>query len=257
MRVPPLLTSNSSSQQQVDSTLWKNAGNEVAHTHATLRLIGSRVCCPLTEDHSDWLRRKRKKKGQLINLRIFVMICLSVYVRDVIQELKQRLFLSGAHKPEVVFFAFFGTGFAQIWEQIVSVNVKTRRYTNLVVSNHTKRKKASVSVDVRRSKKSLLKLPLYPLVPSKENGVHFCVACVASVSMRFRSKERGTRVKDRVKNDETKRAGRGWGRKVILPFPLPLLSFFWLSISRTAKTENPVPRSFFAPKPNGNACYAS
>ena len=27
-------------------------------------------------------------------------------------------------------------------------------------------------------------------------------------------------------------------------------------ISRAAKTENPVPRSFFAPKPNGNACYA-
>ena len=39
--------------------------------------------------------------------------------------------------------------------------------------------------------------------------------------LRFRSKERGTRVKDRA-----------------------------------AKTENPVPRSFFAPKPNGNACYA-
>ena len=28
-------------------------------------------------------------------------------------------------------------------------------------------------------------------------------------------------------------------------------------ISRAAKTENPVPRSFIAPKPNGNACYAS
>ena len=41
------------------------------------------------------------------------------------------------------------------------------------------------------------------------------LACVASVSVRFRSKERGTRV-----------------------------------------TENPLPRSLFAPKPNGNACYA-
>ena len=28
------------------------------------------------------------------------------------------------------------------------------------------------------------------------------------------------------------------------------------SISRMAKTENHVPRSFFAPKPCGNACYA-
>ena len=27
-------------------------------------------------------------------------------------------------------------------------------------------------------------------------------------------------------------------------------------ISRAIKTENPDPRSFFAPKPNGNACYA-
>ena len=27
-------------------------------------------------------------------------------------------------------------------------------------------------------------------------------------------------------------------------------------ISRAVKTENPFPRSIFAPKPNGNACYA-
>ena len=35
------------------------------------------------------------------------------------------------------------------------------------------------------------------------------------------------------------------------------LSFFGSRfISRAAETENPVPRSFFAPKPNGNVCYA-
>ena len=39
------------------------------------------------------------------------------------------------------------------------------------------------------------------------------IACVASVSLRFRSKERGTRVKDRAKNGTSKRAERGWGRK--------------------------------------------
>ena len=39
------------------------------------------------------------------------------------------------------------------------------------------------------------------------------VACVASVSVRFRSKERGTRVKDLATNGASKRAGRGWGRK--------------------------------------------
>ena len=37
--------------------------------------------------------------------------------------------------------------------------------------------------------------------------------CVASVSVQFRSKERGTRVKDRAKNGASKRARRGWGRK--------------------------------------------
>ena len=44
-------------------------------------------------------------------------------------------------------------------------------------------------------------------------GVTVVIACVASVSVRFRSKERGTRVKDRAKNGASKRAGRGWGRK--------------------------------------------
>ena len=85
------------------------------------------------------------------------------------------------------------------------------------------------------------------------------VAFVASVSVRFRSKERGTRVKDRAKNGAGKRAGRWWGRKEVsfLPLPLPPLSFFGSCfISRAAKTENPVSWSFFAPKPNGNACYA-
>ena len=52
------------------------------------------------------------------------------------------------------------------------------------------------------------------------------VACVASLSVRFRSKERGTRVKDRAKTAQVKER-RGGGQN----------------------------RSFFAPKPNGNACY--
>ena len=37
---------------------------------------------------------------------------------------------------------------------------------------------------------------------------------------------------------------------------LPLLFFGSRFISRAAKTENLVPRSFFAPKQHGNACYA-
>ena len=48
------------------------------------------------------------------------------------------------------------------------------------------------------------------------------IACVASVSVRFRSKEWGTRVKDRAKNGASKRGGRGWGRKdCFLPSPTP------------------------------------
>ena len=57
------------------------------------------------------------------------------------------------------------------------------------------------------------------------------LACVASVSVRFRRKERRTRVKDREKSGSR-------------------------FISRAVKTESPRPRYFFALKPNGNACYA-
>ena len=40
------------------------------------------------------------------------------------------------------------------------------------------------------------------------------LACIASGSVQIRSKEQGTRVKDRTKNNESKRAGMGWGRMV-------------------------------------------
>ena len=58
------------------------------------------------------------------------------------------------------------------------------------------------------------------------------LACVARVSVRFRSKERGTRVKDCAKNGVSKRAGSR---------PKPRILFLGLS---------------FGPKPKGNACYA-
>ena len=59
-------------------------------------------------------------------------------------------------------------------------------------------------------------------------------------------------VKDRAENGPSKRAGRGWGQGQGQGF-----FFFFVSrfISRAVKTESPLPRSFFAPKPNGNACY--
>ena len=63
------------------------------------------------------------------------------------------------------------------------------------------------------------------------------LACVASVSVWFRSKQRGKRVKESAKNGASERAESRF-------------------ISCAVKTENSLPWSFFAPKPNRNACYA-
>ena len=52
-----------------------------------------------------------------------------------------------------------------------------------------------------------------------------CVASVASVSVRFRRKERGTRVKDRKKSAGSKRGGRGVRVKVRVFHFLALVSF--------------------------------
>ena len=50
------------------------------------------------------------------------------------------------------------------------------------------------------------------------------LAYVASVSLQFRSKERGTRVKDRAKNSLRKKSGGGVS---FLPLPLPPPFIFW------------------------------
>ena len=57
--------------------------------------------------------------------------------------------------------------------------------------------------------------------------------------MRFRSNERGTRVKDRPKNGASKRAEMGGEerKETFLPLPVPPLSFFGSRfISHAAKT---------------------
>ena len=53
---------------------------------------------------------------------------------------------------------------------------------------------------------------------SPEAKAYNFIACVALISVRFRSKERGTRVKDRVKN------GEKW-----LSFHFQFLAFFFCS----------------------------
>ena len=60
-------------------------------------------------------------------------------------------------------FSFFDGGFAQIFSQIASITVKKLRNTNFLSSRHVKRENTSLPVDVRRSKTSLLKLPIITL----------------------------------------------------------------------------------------------
>ena len=60
-------------------------------------------------------------------------------------------------------FSFFDGGFAQIFSQIASITVKKLRNTNFISSRHVKRENTSLPVDVRRSKTSLLKLPIIVL----------------------------------------------------------------------------------------------
>ena len=57
-------------------------------------------------------------------------------------------------------FEFYGRDFEQILGQIVSVRVKTLSNINLVASRHINREKGSLPIEVRRSKTSLLKLPI-------------------------------------------------------------------------------------------------
>ena len=73
---------------------------------------------------------------------------------------------------------------------------------------------------------------------SKGGCVWIALAWVASVSVRFRSKGRGTRDKDHAKNGASKIAGRGvgFGGKALIPFlarPKLKIPFLDLSLLRT------------------------
>ena len=57
-------------------------------------------------------------------------------------------------------FSFFDGSFAQIFSQIASITVKKLRNTNFISSRHVKRENTSLPVEERRSKTSLLKLPI-------------------------------------------------------------------------------------------------
>ena len=88
------------------------------------------------------------------------------------------------------------------------------------------------------------------------------LACVASISLQFWSKEQGTRVKDHMKNRASKRVGSGWGRKegnAVSFLPLPLFDYLApIPFFAQQKPKIPfliIPWSFFALKPHGVTCY--
>ena len=87
-------------------------------------------------------------------------------------------------------------------------------------------------------------LALFSNLRQLKNFLNCFVACVASVSVLFRSKEQGARVKDRAKNGASKRGG-GWEerKETFLPLPLPPPPFiFWLSF-RFSSGQNRESRS--------------
>ena len=85
-------------------------------------------------------------------------------------------------------------------------------------------------------------LALFSNLRQLKNFLNCFVACVASVSVLFRSKERGARVKDQAKNGASKRGG-GWEERKETFLPLPLPPFiFWLSF-RFSSGQNRESRS--------------
>ena len=75
------------------------------------------------------------------------------------KELKKRRFWATRFNRKYTFWTprpWFWTNFGQI----VSVRVKTLSNRNLVASRHINREKGSLPIDVRRSKTSLLKIPI-------------------------------------------------------------------------------------------------
>ena len=81
-------------------------------------------------------------------------------------------------------FASLGSGLVQSLGQIVFIREKKLSNTNLLESRHIKEKKASLPVDVRRSKTSLLKLPnvcfCFPTKMLHLNAPFFPLKCSVS-----------------------------------------------------------------------------
>ena len=120
----------------------------------------------------------------------------------------QYLFLFSSKFPDL--------NFAPYVLYIYSCYMKPVRDTNsepeLPVAKRPQRRRASRNGCLRRLKSK--KTTNSFIFCNTKHVSAGCLACVASVSMRFRSKERVTRGYVRVKNGARKRAGTGRGRKV-------------------------------------------
>ena len=81
------------------------------------------------------------------------------FVNPVMREFKLRRFWV-THVNRTWTFALLSRDFKQMFAEIVSIRVKTLNNTNLVASRQFKIENGSLPVDVRRSKTSLLKLPI-------------------------------------------------------------------------------------------------
>jgi len=99
----------------------------------------------------------RRKENQQLTQHTCNSVHAGTRTHATIKEFKQRRFQRHTSTGSEL-FAFLSSGFPQIFEQIVLVRVKTLSITNLVALRHFKKAKASLPVDVRGSKTSLLKV---------------------------------------------------------------------------------------------------
>ena len=162
------------------------------------------------------------------------MLVIVFFLRRVQSRIIRILQLLKDWGVHFVYYARYASLFAMKLEKI-RVNDKTTAWcqTNTSPKHYIKRCKQVTNTRNILWKTVRLKSFQKPQCHRFESA-SVRLACVASVSVRFRSKERGTRVKDRAKNGASKRA------KPKIPF-LVLFLFLFL---------------FLSPRINENACYA-